>query len=134
MLSTSLILSGVNGDGLYKATHEKHPCTRWVSSSKGNFVWLAEHTRALLDAYRQHMGRNHACEKVLEKILFYGVYIQVDIGLTPFVNCATHHKHIKDVHEAYQLELMKKWNEHKEGYPPKWNGSSTFPGFTNVKV
>ena len=142
MLSTSLILSGAGSDDLptnkrgqpYKQSHPSHPCTKWVNSSKSNYLWLAEHTKSLLDAYSQQMKRHHTCEKVLEILLRNASIIKIDIGLTPFVNCATHHKHIKDVHEAYQLELMKKWNEHKEGYPPKWNGHSTFPGFTNTKV
>jgi hypothetical protein len=142
MLSTSLILSGASSNDLptnskglpYRKSHELHPCTRWVNNSSSNYLWLAEHTRALLNAYKQHMGRSHACVKALEKLLRNSFIIQIDIGLTPFVNCATHHKHIKDVHEAYQLELIKKWNEHKEGYPPKWNGHSTFPGFSNSKV
>lgn len=142
MLSTSLILSGAPTSALpisksgspYKISHISHPVTRWVQSSQDNYGWLASHTRSLLDAYRSHMGRNHACTAVLE-ILWKGIiYIQSDSGLTPFVNCATHHRHIEDVHEAYQLELMKKWHEHKEGYPPKWNGNSTFPGFPNPKV
>ena len=142
MLSTSLILSGAPTNVLpksksgqpYRPSHISHPVTKWVQSSQSNYVWLANHTKSLLDAYRQHMERNHACEKVLEVLCNDAIYIQSDSGLTPFVNCATYHKHIKDVHEAYQLELLKKWNEYKEGYPPKWNGDSTFLGFPNPKV
>lgn len=142
MLSTSLILSGAKDSELptnkqgrpYKLSHPNHPATLWVLMSKNNYLWLAEHTRALLTFYKSHMERSHTCEKALEILLLNSVLIKSDIELTPFVNCATHHKDVKDVHQAYQLELMKKWSEHKEGYSPKWNGSSTFPGFPNSKV
>lgn len=50
----------------YKKTHFNHPCSKWARSSYHNFLWLIEHTQALLDEYTERYGRVHKSQNVLD--------------------------------------------------------------------
>ena len=45
---------------LYKASFQNHPCTIWARESSENYMWLADHTRALSFEYTHRYGKIHA--------------------------------------------------------------------------
>lgn len=65
ILSTALRTHGADHPGLYKATHEKHPCTLWAGETSGNFRWLFAHGWALAGEYQVRFGREHKSQAVI---------------------------------------------------------------------
>lgn len=61
LLSTAHWLNASKGP--YKPTHAHHPCTKWVSESRENYLWLCEHAHALLEEYKARYGKEHACKQ-----------------------------------------------------------------------
>lgn len=58
-------------EGLYKATHINHPCTRWVTANTGAWCWTYLHGIALIAEYKRRYLQTHACGDVLK-----GLYIR----------------------------------------------------------
>ena len=50
----------------YGATHKKHPCTIWASTSQGNWDWLIRHGMALCAEYTKRYGKVHKSQAVIE--------------------------------------------------------------------
>jgi hypothetical protein len=70
ILETAQILSTVcaaagRGAGLYKPTHQSHPCVVWAGESLANFWWLYHHGLALCDEYTHRFDKVHASRDVL---------------------------------------------------------------------
>ena len=127
MLVTALRHNGVDQSELpCKPTHSGHPCNIWVRSSRSNYLWLVQHTRALLaeKLKRYPDNKQHMYGAYIDKLEQYASQIG-DIGLTKFVNCAANktfgidYKHISDVHTAYQLYLSDRWESDKAA--PTWH-------------
>ena len=47
---------------LYSSTHVNHPSTIWARSSKENYLWLANMTKALAEEYTYRYGKIHKCQ------------------------------------------------------------------------
>ena len=117
LLVTALHTNGVPLSDLpCKPTHQNHPCNIWTRSSRSNYLWLVEHTAALMaEKLARYPNRAaHVYQQHLAKLKQYASVIG-DIGLTKFVNCAANeslginYKHVANVHEAYQLYLNHRW-------------------------
>ena len=136
ILATSLILSGapdafipVSKAGfMYRKTHERHPVVVWANSSSERYEWLLSHTEALANEFRIRFKKEHACAPSVRTLHSSVCFIKPG-PLDGFHNCASNYKHIANVHDAYKLELMYKWLNYKEGYPPTWNNTQVFPGW-----
>jgi len=63
LLSSAIYLNG--GQGPYKPTHLKHPCTLWVASDECNYIWLSNYGLALCKEYTFRYHKQHACERVI---------------------------------------------------------------------
>lgn len=50
----------------WKLMHVRHPCTVWTCETMGNYYWLLEHMRGLLNEYTKRYGKIHASEEVWE--------------------------------------------------------------------
>lgn len=92
----------------YKLTHVNHPCTKWVCSSPANYTWLYYHFIGLCEEYTARYHKVHKCQQ------YANIFSQYTDDLTNiddlvFVNCATYHKHINNVFDAYKAELAFKW-------------------------
>lgn len=129
VLETAQLLSNamhiMGEEGPYKRTHMNHPCTKWAAESINNFYWLFSHFMALSTEYTKRYGKVHKCNDLssvfLAHILNKDTELEVIHAMpTEFVNCTTNHKHIEDVHTAYQLELAMKWENDKR--TPTWYG------------
>lgn len=127
MLSTVVRLEDeeyADQKGLYKKTHMGHPCVRWASENRGNYSWLIEHMKALMDEYTARFGKQHKSGSLLEAICGFTDRMP-DGQATPFVNC-TDFKHVDDVHDAYRQALSSKWKNDKiqprwtRTLPPEW--------------
>ena len=73
ILETAQILSTVvhqyraNVEGLYKPTHENHPCVLWAGKSLEHFWWLYEHGSALCWEYAYRYGKDHKSSAIIAK-------------------------------------------------------------------
>lgn len=129
LLSTAINTHG--GKAPYKSTHEKHPCTKWVCSSYGNYMWLLRHFKALCEEYTARYGKTHKCEQ------YYDVFIENKSRLpmkptTRFPNCTVNkehkisYKHVRNIIVAYRKYLQSRWKYDKRkptwknGSEPKW--------------
>lgn len=117
LMSTAINLCG--GNSPYKTTHQNHPCAIWTRQTSSNYWWLFEHYKALCQAYYDRFGKRH---KTLDYICEWenGVYLIPKNELTPFQNC-TEFKDISNVHEAYRVQMCKKWKTDKR--IPKWTNA-----------
>ena len=59
IMCTALVLQDVSNVP-YKKTHENHPCVKWVLQAPENYVWLAQHTKGLIDEYIRRYPKNYA--------------------------------------------------------------------------
>lgn len=143
MLSTAIRnaykYDGRLDDKLYKVTHQHHPCTRWAGQSAKNFEWLLEHGRALATSWYMRFGKVHGSTKVYHVIYQGRDYVFPlfnEEDTLSFINVTTHYGHIDDVHEAYQLQLSRKWYEtwdipkkRPKWTPPKGMTQPVMPSF-----
>lgn len=123
ILSTALRMHGVDYSGLYRATHEKHPCTLWAAETHGNFDWLCGHGLALAMEYHFRFGRRrHKSEEVIGLALRF-VYQLPEIfppgAETPAPFCGPEDI-LPDapVTDRYRELLRRKWATDKR--PPRW--------------
>jgi len=62
-VSTALHLAGATGP--YRPAFAKHPCTRWVASSRAAYLWTCEYGLSLCAEYTYRYSRRHKCADVL---------------------------------------------------------------------
>lgn len=118
LLSTAMYLNGVEGYP-YKPTHIKHPCTKWVSRSRGNFCWLLRHFKALLMEYTKRYKKRHKCSDHIRTFENAVKYLSCHKRLE-FENCTTF-KSEEDPIVAYKQYLFGKWlNDKRE---PRWTNT-----------
>lgn len=121
LLSVALNLNGILAP--YKNTHPNHPVNIWTRTSKANFLWLVEHTKALCSEYTKRYGKIHKSQQYID-FFEQNSNVLPDIGLTPFANCAANKdlgisfKSETDTHKAYRLYLRERWKFDKKR--PKW--------------
>lgn len=93
MLSTAVRLSGI--DAGYKITHQNHPCSIWVRSSLGNWLWLRDLAYELNEEWRYRYNHSNDC-KSYETIKSLPLPNIDDIGLTKFPICMDDESKISD--------------------------------------
>lgn len=55
----------------WKMSHIRHPCTLWAASTIGNYFWLLDHMRGLLDEYTRRYKKKHKSEEVYKWLSIY---------------------------------------------------------------
>ena len=58
---------------LYKATHTKHVCSRWICSDVENYKWLLNHALALSEEYTKRYNKIHKSDKILKMLQNQGM-------------------------------------------------------------
>jgi hypothetical protein len=115
LLSTAIHQYDPDNPALYKPTHTNHPCAVWVREDKRNFQWTIRHFAYLSEEYTARFGKTHASMTRL------ALTLDRELSTLPpptgFVNC-TPYKELTDVHEAYRVCLLHKWNTDIRS--PKW--------------
>lgn len=111
----------------YKPTHHNHPSAIWTRQSKGNYLWLFEHFKALCNEYTHRTGKVHKSSEWLEKLAIPPV--SIDAGsITDFVFVGPQEIRMKSlscVHGAYRMYLKQKYNDwttrvDKKQMPVSW--------------
>lgn len=130
MLATACRLKGVPQEKLpCKPTHANHPSNVWARSSRSNYLWLLDHTKALMnEKLARYPNRPPHVYQAQLAIFEDAACLFGDIGLTKFANCAANaslgisYKHIDDITMAYQLYLNDRWDTDKR--EPNWYGEN----------
>lgn len=52
----------------YGNAHPNHPCTLWAGETFGNWQWLAQHARELLNQFYSRYGGQHACHGPIQNM------------------------------------------------------------------
>ena len=68
LLSTHDRLTGRFSDpsGLFKSTHQQHPCRISLGTNDFNRQWLIHHLHGLLDEYTYRFGKVHKCQAMAD--------------------------------------------------------------------
>ena len=115
VLETGQIISSARhllGMGaVYRPTHLSHHCVLWAAADHAHLLWTFQLLRALSAEYTFRYGREH-----LTWTKYRGV-APPDSPVMPryFVN-VTRYPALNDVHQAYRLHLIDKWNRSE----PRW--------------
>lgn len=104
----------------YRPTHQHHPCTRWVATSRGNYDWLLQHFRWLSHEYTFRYGRVHKTWAEQKQPLWQARMEIPEGEMTPFVYCGPDEFICDDVHESYRRLMKAKWRDSA----PKWTRRS----------
>lgn len=125
LLSTALRIRGCDDPLLYRISHAHHPCCHWVRHSRDNFLWLADHAKAMLnERWWRGSGATHATYPVINACLQHAEFIR-DGELAPFHNSSLF-KDNPDVIQAYRDTMRHKWSHDaikvtwKRRGPPPW--------------
>ena len=86
-------------DGIYKATHINHPCSKWVRSSRQNYLWLRNLILWLgYEAWKDSGNVHTSCRKAMS----WPVPDLPDIGLTEFAQAMPEQFRCEDPVQAYR--------------------------------
>lgn len=135
MLCTNIrILTDITEGIPYKSTHQNHPCTVWMRTSRANFDWSLRHAFALSKEYTVRYGKTHASLSVVEWAA--QVFKQMTFPAehrTPFVIAISAEALCRknaywnesEVVASYRLFYI-----HDKGYFAKWKSGNVPPWFT----
>jgi len=103
MLSTACRLSGM--DVGYKATHQNHPCSKWVRDSIDNWLWLRQLVIHLDKEWRMRYGhkRHH---KSYDVVMSLPIPKLPKKGLTKFAQAMPDCLRKEDAVKAYRGYYM----------------------------
>lgn len=84
LLSTATHVLGGNTEGIYRRTHENHPCAVWVRKSFTNYIWTWELFQSLCNEYQHRYGKIHKTSRLLDVLYPQNIRSFIpDIGFTP---------------------------------------------------
>lgn len=98
LLSTAHhILDGPDAiTGIYKMTHKNHPSAIWTRETTGNYLWLRDHLRWLLQEYANRYNKkptDHATYQVFETLHYLPKNINSSLNKTPMRIAITNTAH-----------------------------------------
>lgn len=123
LLSTAHQLLDGEREGLYKATHKNHPCSKWVRASKSNYQWLYSLFCSLCDEYTFRYGKVHKTDQKMREALSVPPTNITDVGFTPPAQAMPDHCKKEDPIAAYRTyyRLEKKsFASWKKRAVPDW--------------
>ena len=115
MLCTTLRLHApeyAKHTGLYRAVHQKHPCTIWAGLSRGNYSFSLAMFDAMCTEYRYRYGRTHASYRLYDALKDAEKYLPEGI-ITPHPECFSEHTDLKSG-KAWPLESYRKFYKTKQ--------------------
>lgn len=87
LLSTAHhVLDNEKRTDIYKRTHENHPSSIWVRSSRENYLWVWRCARELIKLHYSYRGKEHKSLSVLMRLTDAPKNI-VDADFSPPVQC-----------------------------------------------
>lgn len=110
-----------------KPTHLWHPSAIWARQTKGNYLWLFEHFKALCNEYEYRTGKVHKSSEHLKNLSNPPVSIDSG-GATEFIFVGPDEIRMKSlscVHGAYRMYLKQKYHDwqtrlNKKQMPVSW--------------
>lgn len=104
--STQLLSNGLHSKNLpapYKFVFPHHPCTKWISESKQNYIWLLRYATAALLEYRRRFNKTHGCtDKVVKCRTVFAENIRLfDDKMLHFITVMPEEYRMPDPHESY---------------------------------
>lgn len=118
--SADLPISKISGEPFKTKAWQNHPSCLWVKESKQNYLWLLDHTIALIEEIQFRKNTNHSMLSNVP-VLIRGANFLPEGELTQFANC-TPYKQIDDPILAYRMAMVYKW-EH-DAKIPVWTNST----------
>jgi len=105
MLSTACRSTGL--DEGYKATHENHPCNKWVRESLANWFWLLDLTYWLHQEWKyRYKHPETRIHKAFDVVCGLSVPELPDVPMTPFAQAMPDDYKSNDAVESYRTYYM----------------------------
>ena len=126
LLSTAhRVLDGDNyadSHGLYKRTHENHPCAMWARASMWNYRWLWSLLSGLCAEYTLRYGKTHATERMLDSLRLQPHNIPVGYAVDPPQCMPDEYKHLSAVsaYRAFYSGDKRRFAAWNHGPKPDW--------------
>lgn len=86
-------------DGIYKLTHQNHPCSKWARESLSNWLWLREMNLILCKEYSFRYNKTHMGEQFCKSLVTPQIE---DKGLTDFAQAMPESYKSDDPVDAYR--------------------------------
>lgn len=115
-----LPISKISGKPFKTKAWQNHPSCIWVKENQSNYMWLLDHTVALIDEIKARRGTDHCMVSNIDRFN-RGANLLPAGALTDFANC-TPYKQIEDAVLAYRMAMIYKW-EH-DAKVPVWTNST----------
>jgi len=80
--------------GLYRAVHQKHPCTIWAGMTSSNFRYSLEMFRQMCREYTHRYGKVHASWRLYDALKDAEKYVP-DGYITSHPECFSEHTNLK---------------------------------------
>jgi hypothetical protein len=125
ILSTVHHVLGQGHDGIYRKTHENHPCSVWARKSDSNYSWLLRLGQALIEEYGARYKKTHKTSAVINKLSSIPENID-KIGFTPFALAMPEKFHSTDAVDSYRRYYLE-----EKAHIAKWKYSETPRWFSN---
>ena len=101
---------------LYKAVHQKHPCTIWAGQSRANYNYAFTLWDYMCTEYTHRYGKHHASQRLFDA-LSDGIMCVPEGDLTPHPECFSEHTDLKSGNawplESYREVYMTKQRRFK---------------------
>jgi len=92
---------------LYKAVHQKHPCTIWAGESRANYNYAFTLWDYMCNEYTHRYGKHHASQRLFDA-LSDGIMCVPEGDLTPHPECFSEHTDLKSG-KAWPLDSYRKF-------------------------
>lgn len=99
LLCSAYYFTGNIPDGIYKLTHENHPCAKWTRESLSNWLWLRDMNLVLCSEYTFRYGKIHKGELLCKALKPPEIE---DRGLTAFAQALPDAYKSEDAAAAYR--------------------------------
>ena len=110
---------------LYRAVHQKHPCTLWAMETQSNYRFAWRLYDAMLDEYTHRYGKKHGCAKHYD-VLHQGAYYIPEGPRTPHPQCLSGHDDLK-TDEDYPIRAYRQFYKRCKMSFARWNKDRSIP-------
>jgi hypothetical protein len=116
------LLSSEMENGLYRSTHQNHPCAVWTRQASDNYRWTYNLLVDLLSEYTHRYGRVHKTSELLKYLVNIPINITVQ-PMTPFAQAMPDEYKNADAILAYRnyyIGAKKDLIRYTKREKPKW--------------
>ena len=112
-------------NNLYKAVHQRHPCTLWAMETRDNYAFAFRLYEAMLIEYTHRYGKYHGAGKHLHKIQDGFKYIPSGM-ITPHPQCFSGHDDLK-TDERWPIKAYRAFYQRGKMDFARWNKNRPMP-------